>query len=68
MSVHVRTVVTCTLFPQDIKRFSLPKVISLDVGVPADKKPSPREQLSNQVANIFEMQRQAQQVSYMQSD
>ncbi|XP_064382819.1 dynactin subunit 1-like isoform X2 [Halichondria panicea] len=47
---------------EDIKRFSLPKVISLDVGVTADKNPSPREQLSNQVANIFEMQRQAQQL------
>jgi len=44
-----------------LKQFSLPKVVSI---VPAtdDKHQSPREQLANQVANIFEMQRQAHKV------
>lgn len=43
-----------------MKKLSLPKVISVGNGNGA--KVSPREQFSNTVANIFEMQRQAHQV------
>ena len=46
-----------------MKKISLPTIISLKSSEGDEKRPSPREQLSNQIANIFEMQRQAHQVS-----